>query len=158
MDQSFVTTFIVPETPIQLPSLYRDVSPPTPIYRRLTRDQRHAILVLHGLGLNDDLIASHLHITSRSVRYTIENGVATPQHHSAGRPIAAPSTVIEGIITYISSSTETWQLTYPEICTRLNLNINAQILGRRLREQGYYRYAALGKCPLTPQHRAARLS
>jgi len=107
MDQSFSTTSTVPETPVQLISLYREVSPPsTPAHRRLTQDQRHAILVLHGLGLNNDLIASHLHISSRSVQYTIENGVATPQHHYASRPITVPM-VIEGIITYISSSAET---------------------------------------------------
>jgi transposase len=108
------------------------------------------------LGYSQRMIAQYLDITRRTVLYTQHVYQATPKK-SKGRPPKLSNEQMDEIIEFISASKQNRRMGYNQVIEILHLNVSKQTLRLALNRQGYHRYIALRKPPISEATKLKRL-
>ena len=139
------------------PSPEPDASAPQTPKRRLTRDQRRDILLLHSLNWTYEQIATKVKTTHYAVQYTCQKQVATPVKQP-GRPSQLSSDQVDEILDFITATKEGRQMAYKTVVTTFELGVSDRCLGRALKKRGFSRCVALRKPPISEKNRVLRLA
>lgn len=123
-------------------------APQTPRPHKASRDQRVAARTLRAQRYTYAQIASELGITQRQVQKACTDERPTPRK-APGRRQKLSKSELDGIIEFITSSTETRRMPYDKVIQRLQLPISVNTLRRALARRGYHRCKALRKPPLS---------
>ena len=128
--------------------------------RRLTRDQRRDFLLMRRLKHLYATIAKELRISERAVQYTVEKGVATPQHKNAGRPPKLSRDEVDDLVQFVTSSQANRRLTYLQLAESLypEGEIGPESIRIALKSRGYRRRPAWRKPFISERNRTKRLA
>ena len=105
-------------------------------------------------------IAKDLGISERAVQYTVEKGVATPQHKNAGRPPKLSRDEVDDLVQFVTSSQANRRLTYLQLaeCLYPEGEIGPESIKFALRSRGFRRRAAYRKPFISERNRVLRLA
>jgi transposase len=140
-----------PTTPPQ-----RHESPPWPNRTHLVRDERIQVQTLHRAGYSQRQIAEKLEIGRKQVR-TAVHGPATPRKRS-GHPSTIDANEKRRIIEAVCSSKEYRRASWPQLAARLGMPDRVYAVRNALRNEGFARYVARRKPPISERNRLLRLS
>jgi transposase len=121
-----------------------------------SRDRRQKILLMTHLGYSQRILAQYLDITRRTVLYTQHVDQATPKK-SKGRPPKLSNEQMDEFIEFISASKQNRRMGYNRVIEIVYLIVSKQTLRLALNRQGYRRYIALRKPPLSEATKLKRL-
>lgn len=138
------------------------MTPQTPTRRPkqadLSRDERIRVLTLRGLQWTYQAIADYLHITIRQVQTACTAEHPTPGKRT-GRPTMLNPQQIEELVRYVCSSRTTRLMSYLHLATGpfSHWQVGQYVIRHALRQEGFSRYIARAKPPLSPKNIQSRL-
>ena len=122
----------------------------------MTRDQRLEIHTLRELKWTYPKIATHIGISTRQAEYAAKQPL-TPKKKK-GRPPLLDTPKQKELVDYVSSSSKTRRMPYPEIPRRLDWTVCGATIRNALNKEGFHRRIARVKPVLTEENKKARLN
>lgn len=134
------------------------MDPATPPNQRLKHDQIIQIQALRSIGQSYEAIARHLCLTTRQVQYACIREHPTPISPT-GRPSQLNSTQIQQLIEYVTSSTYFRRQSYLALSQEfVHWNVGEYVIRAALRKNGFQRYVARRKPPISEVNRLKRIA
>jgi transposase len=122
----------------------------TPLKRHsyLSRDDRIQVQTLRGLGMTYETISQELEITIRQVQIACTSR-ATPKKRS-GRHSFLSKEQVNDLVEFVISSFEARRMSYEALTIAMNWRVSRDVIQRALKAEGFSRYIAQRKLPLSP--------
>ncbi len=130
--------------------------PKTPRRHEITRDQRLQIQTLAGVGLKYAEIAKELGITIPQVQYA-NTHCLTLQRRKRGQHGKLRQEQIDYLVEWVCSSKENRRIQYWKIPVILHWDVSENAIRYALKNQGFHRYIARRKPPISEKNRQLRL-
>jgi hypothetical protein len=141
--------------------LYMDPpkTPPQPVHRLLTRDERLRIQLLRELNWKQAAIAEHEYVIIRQVSWTINHIYVTPQKHLCGAKAKLDYIQTQALIRFISASRTNRRMSYLQVAAVLDWpNVGEYAIQHALEREGYHRQVGRIKPPISEKNRILRLA
>jgi transposase len=124
----------------------------------LTRDQRLQVRTLRDIGWTYSRIASHLNCTERQIQTACTSEQTTPKKRD-GRPTLLSNEQREELVVFVCNSRTNRLMSYLHLATGpfASWRVGEYAIRSALRKEGFKRYVARAKPPLSERNKAIRL-
>lgn len=125
----------------------------------LSRDQALRCRTLRDIGWAYEAIAQRLDITQRQVQHACTSRDQSTPKKRSGRPVTITPEQTQTLVQYICSSRTARRMSYLELATGpfADWGLGQYTIRHALRKEGFTRYVARAKPPLSPVNKQTRL-